>query len=372
MTCRAAWLLAITMLAAGTTACSTGYKDLPLPGSGVGGETYQVSAVFDQSLNLAEGAQVKSNGVYVGRVHGVTAKDFQAHVTMDIKESVEIPADSSARLRYDTPLGELFVQVTPGTSEKNLEDDDQFPVRKTTTAPSVEDALAAASTLINGGRLGELQVIAEELTTVVSGREDKIKASLRRVTSFLQEANASTGDITRTLESLRSVSRALATRRGTIRRALREVGPAVETLGKDTDKVVALLEGAEVLARTARRLAIRIDDPLLTVLQQLGPVTDSVLSTRSRFSQGLDDVVALARQLQIAIPGETLPMQLLVHLDQTKFNILGEAAFPQRRTNKGGADLLSSPLESIGYPLTPQPGDQPLLPGLDLLLGASR
>ena len=72
---RLAVLLA-TVLAATLSACGPDYGDLPLPGSKVGGPTYRVSAIFDEALNLAQGAQVKVNGVSVGRVQTVTAKDF--------------------------------------------------------------------------------------------------------------------------------------------------------------------------------------------------------------------------------------------------------------------------------------------------------
>lgn len=350
--------LAVVGLAIGVAGCSTGYKDLPLPGSGVSGDTYQVSAVFDQALNLAQGAQVKVNGVSVGRVQAVEAEDFKAEVTMEIKESVEIPSDSSARLRYDTPLGELFVQVTPGRSSDNLGDDDRFALRKTTTAPSVEDALAAASTLINGGRLGELQVIAEELNATLGGREDEIRMSLRRVTSFLRAANGSRGDITRTLVALRDVSQALDARRGTIRRALRDVGPAFEALGRDTDKVVALLTEAEDFARTAKRLVLEVDDPLLAILQDLGPVADAVLSTRSQLRPGLEALMAVADQVVLTTPSETLPLRALLHIDESQLNFLGPVTGLQRpaddRAEDAGRDR------------------QPLLPGLDLLDGGRR
>lgn len=352
--------LTVLLVASGLTGCSTGYKDLPLPGSSVGGATYEVDAVFDQALNLAQGAPVKLNGVSVGRVQAVEAEDFRAHVTMDIEESAEIPVDSAVRLRYDTPLGELIVQVIPGRAEENLEDGDQFRARRTTTAPSVEDALASASTLINGGRLGELQVIAEELNTTLGGREQEIKASFRRVASFLREANASSDDITRTLQSLQTVAELLSSRRATIRRALRQLGPAVETLGRDTDQVVALLVGAEDLARTAQRLALRVDDPLLQILRQLGPVADAVLSTRSRLRSGLDAMIAVADQLERTVPGDYLPLRALLHLDETQLNFLGDAALqrprPQRRD--GGQRAEGS--------------EPPLLPGLDLLAGDGR
>lgn len=344
-------------LSVGLTACSTGYKDLPLPGSNVRGDTYEVTAVFDQALNLAQGAQVKVNGVSVGRVQTVTAKDFQAYVTMDIEQSIDIPEDSTVRLRYDTPLGELIVQVTPGRSEHDLGDGDMFAERRTTTAPSVEDALASTSMLINGGHLGELQTIASELNTTLGGRESEIRASLERVTSFLHEANASRDDINRALVALRSVSEVLAQRRGTIRRALHEVGPAVETLGKDTDKVVALLGGAESLARTAKRIALQVDDPLLTILQQLGPIADQVLSTRSKLRAGLDDLVAVADQLALTVPSDTLPLRALLHMDETQFNVLGGSA----RTVAPATARAERPRRGELY-----------LPGLGLLLGGRR
>lgn len=346
--------LVTTLLALGLTGCSTGYKDLPLPGSAVGGETYQVSAVFDQALNLAQGAQVKVNGVSVGRVQSVEAKDFKALVTMDIKESVEIPEDSSARLRYDTPLGELFIQVTPGASGANLADDGTFPEAQTATAPSVEDALASASTLINGGRLGELQVIAEELNATLGGREDQIRDTVERVAAFLRQANASRGDIARTLASLRSVSVVLSQRQGTIKRALRDVGPAFEILAEDTDKVIALLAGAKDLAATAKRLALKIDDPLLGILRDLGPIADAVLETRSGFRSGLDALIAVARQLEKTVPSETLPLRAKLHLTETQLNLLGPV---------GGA-----PRPSLDTDVTGDAG-RSLLPGLDLLGG---
>jgi phospholipid/cholesterol/gamma-HCH transport system substrate-binding protein len=86
-------------VAFGLAGCGVGYKQLPLPGSKLGGDVYQVRATFDQALNLAQGAQVRVNGVAVGRVNAVEAKNYQAVVTMDIREGTEIPADSTARLR---------------------------------------------------------------------------------------------------------------------------------------------------------------------------------------------------------------------------------------------------------------------------------
>src|SRR5689334_5706831 len=108
---RIAHALLAVVAVVGLAGCGVGYKQLPLPGSKVRGDTYQVRALFDQALNLAQGAPVRVNGVSVGRVSDVAARNYQALVTMDILSTAKIPDDSTARLRYDTPLGELIIQV---------------------------------------------------------------------------------------------------------------------------------------------------------------------------------------------------------------------------------------------------------------------
>lgn len=315
----------------GLAGCGVGYKQLPLPGSKIRGDVFQVQATFDQALNLAQGAQVRVNGVAVGRVKSVEAKNYRALVTMDVREGTQIPDDSTARLRYDTPLGELIIQVTPGGSARDLVDGGQFQIDKATTAPTVEDTLSAASTLINGGRLGELQIIVEELNATVGGREEKLRHSTEQVAKFLQDANASTGDLHRTLVALREVSEVLDDQRGTIRKALDDIGPAAETLSESTEDIVTLLERADELARTGQRLATKVDDPLLQILAQLGPIADQVASTQPELHPGLVNLQKVAAQLRITVPSDTLPLLALVNVDQTELNFTASQAAAQQK-----------------------------------------
>ena len=371
--------------------CGIGYKQLPLPGSKVGGDVYQVQAVFDQALNLAQGAQVRVNGVSVGRVKSVEARNYQALVTMDVRAGTSIPDDSTARLRYDTPLGELIIQVTPGGSVRDLADGDRFKPVNSTTAPTVEDTLSSASTLINGGRLGELQVIAEELNATLGGREDRIRRGNQQLSKFLQEANASTGDLGRSLEALRDVSEVLDEQRGTIRKALEDIGPAAETLGESTEDIVTLLKRADQLARTGQRLALKVDDPLLQILAQLGPITDAVLSTQPELHPGLVNLHKVVLQLQKTVPSDTLPLFATLYLDQTQITGLttqvaqanvAKASRPETSKLLGdnAPNLLSDTVKSItdilskAVPGTGSGTNQPKKPLVDLggLLGGGR
>lgn len=373
--------VALVLLALLLSGCGVGYKDLPLPGSKVRGEVYQVSATFDQALNLAQGAQVKVNGVSVGRVTSVEAKNYRAQVTMDIRSETVIPSDSSARLRYDTPLGELIIQVAPGASPTNLADGGQFAKDKATTAPSVEDALQSASTLINGGNLGELQVLATELNAAFHGREREIRESTGQLAEFLAEANASSQEIDAALRSLSRASVTLNEHRGTIREALDDIGPAVNTLSEDTDEFIDVLNDADRLARRTQVIALKVKDPLIEILNQLGPIADEILSTRGVFRPSLDALIAVAAQMEKTVPSETLPLLALVHVDQTQVAATGAAT--QQSKPAGSAppgtaqpaipNLVPQPPTDLINGVTGSLLKSPsLLPDLSRLLGAKR
>lgn len=202
-------IVALLLAAAG---CSTTMRDLPLPGTGVEGDTIELSAEFDEALNLAEGAPVKVDGVDSGRVTGITVEDFTARVTMDVQVEAEVREGATARLRYTTPLGELFVDVDNPDQGAPLEDQDELGLDVTETAPTVEDALAQASLLINGGGLEQLRIITDELNTAIGGNEGSIRGLLQRAETFLTEANATTASIDAVLTALDDLSGTLSAR----------------------------------------------------------------------------------------------------------------------------------------------------------------
>ncbi|NGZ99903.1 MCE family protein [Nocardioides sp. W3-2-3] len=92
-----ALLVAVLALALGVmTGCGTTMRDLPIPGTGVSGDTIEVKAQFAEALNLAQGAPVKVNGVDMGRVKEITVDDFTAEATLTLKADAE-PARGCSR-----------------------------------------------------------------------------------------------------------------------------------------------------------------------------------------------------------------------------------------------------------------------------------
>lgn len=90
-------------------------------GSFSGGETYALTAKFDNIGGLKVRSPVRSAGVTVGRVTSITLdpKTYQGVVTLDMQRSVLFPADSSARILTSGLLGDQYVGLEAGGSEKN-------------------------------------------------------------------------------------------------------------------------------------------------------------------------------------------------------------------------------------------------------------
>ena len=84
--------------------------------------TYQVHAHFDNLGGLKPRAPVKSSGVVVGRVAGISFDNerYQALVTLDLESQYEFPADSSVSILTSGLLGEQYIGVTPGGDDKML------------------------------------------------------------------------------------------------------------------------------------------------------------------------------------------------------------------------------------------------------------
>jgi phospholipid/cholesterol/gamma-HCH transport system substrate-binding protein len=244
---------------------------------------------------------------------------------------------ASARLRYTTPLGELFVEVTNPDQGTLLHDGAMLATDRSTTAPTVEDALAAASLLVNGGGLNQLQTVTEELNAALGGREGTVRELMQRADTFLVQANATTGDIDRALTALATVSKVLAANKATIDAAMTDIRPAARVLRRNTPGLTRLLARLTEFSDVANGVVGATRAQVLQMLQQVSPVLDEFLANRDDLRPSLEALVSLNDDINAAIPGDYANMKLTMQLDKmTPPNLFG-AAGPA--TTSGPLDL---------------------------------
>lgn len=86
------------------------------------GDTYGLTARFDNIGGLKARAPVRSAGVVVGRVTGISLdpKTYQGVVTLEVDRRFQFPKDSAAKILTAGLLGDQYIGIEPGGDDKNL------------------------------------------------------------------------------------------------------------------------------------------------------------------------------------------------------------------------------------------------------------
>ena len=92
------------------------------------GETYTVTAAFENIGGLKPHAPVKSAGVLIGRVDGIVfdSKDYEAKVTIKLDKRYQFPVDTFANIYTAGLLGEQYVGLEAGGDEVVLKNGDKI------------------------------------------------------------------------------------------------------------------------------------------------------------------------------------------------------------------------------------------------------
>ena len=102
---------------------------------------YTVYADFSNVGGLKPGASVEIAGVEVGTVKSMQLnKYYQAVVAFNIDKGVKIQEDAIASIKTKGLIGEQFVEITPGGSEKNLSSGGK--IRETEPAIDIQGLIA--------------------------------------------------------------------------------------------------------------------------------------------------------------------------------------------------------------------------------------
>jgi phospholipid/cholesterol/gamma-HCH transport system substrate-binding protein len=104
-------------------------------------ESYMLQAHFTNVGGLKPTASVRSSGVLVGRVTGITldTERYEARVTMSIDKRYQFPKDTFANILTSGLLGEQYIGLIPGGEDKMLANGDEF--KKTQSAVVLEDLI---------------------------------------------------------------------------------------------------------------------------------------------------------------------------------------------------------------------------------------
>jgi phospholipid/cholesterol/gamma-HCH transport system substrate-binding protein len=283
-------LAVLALICAFTLTGCRGLTDVRLPGGNAGSHPYQVTVIFDDVLNLEQQAAVRVNDVAVGDVSKIRNEGFKARVTLRIKNSVVLPANTFAELRQTSLFGEKFVSLGPppppeqpmGTLKNGA------VIDRSGRNPETEEVLAALSALLNGGGVAQLQTISVELSNALAGRESQARDALRQVDHLVGALDDRKAEIVRALQNVDALAARLARQRGTIAAALDNIPPALAVLADQRTEITRMLTSLSNLGKVSDDVISNSRTQTVAVLNNLQPILANVDSAKKNIVSSLE------------------------------------------------------------------------------------
>jgi virulence factor Mce-like protein len=276
--------------------CGFSPYDLPLPGGAdVGDQPYTVKAEFRDAMDLVPQGGVRSSDVTVGRITDIQLKKggWTAVVTMQINGDTKLPDNTLATIRQTSLLGEKFVSLDvpeDGAGYGQLSNGDVIDLSRSGRNPELEEVLAAAALLFNGGGLDKINTITRELNALLDGRETDLRDFIKNSTTFTEILDRNKGAVLSALEKIDRFAQATSDQEDAIDEALRDIPPALEVLDDQRDDLVDMLGALEDLSDVATNVIKRAKKDTITDLKLLEPILREL-------ANGGDSLVYALRQL---------------------------------------------------------------------------
>jgi phospholipid/cholesterol/gamma-HCH transport system substrate-binding protein len=300
----AASLILIVALTISGCADWRGLNSLPLPGTqGRGSGAFLIQAQMPDVNNLQQNSRVRVADVTVGNVTKIQRQDWHALVTMRLNGDVDLPANAIAKLGQTSLLGSQHIELAPPTDappQGKLHDGSVIPLAHSDLYPTTEQTLAALSTVLNGGGIGQLQDITEAFSTAFRGREKDVRSLIEQLDRFTAYLNDQTGDIISAAESLNRLVGQIAEQQPVLDRALKTIPDALAVLNEQRENIV---DAADQLGKFGALVTDTVNqskDNVVKILKETGPVLESLANAGPSMTRALSGIATFP------FPNETI------------------------------------------------------------------
>lgn len=291
----AAPVAAATVLAG--TGCSVGLGDVPMAIPSLQSGGYTIKAEFGNALNLPDKAKVRLSGADVGEVTEMGVHDFTANVNMRIAEDVQLPRGTRAELRTATPLGDVFVALTPPPEATQatppLGDGDTITEQSTEAAATVEELLTTASLLVNGGAIRNLTDIANGMGRAVGDRGERINGLIDQSTQLVDALAARSDDIRTAVAETNQLATQLKDNQHVIDEFVTTAGPAAATVGDTGPRALDLVRQVDDISSQLAKFPVVQGAETGGLIQNLNEISAGMNQAATSPDASLDAMNAL-------------------------------------------------------------------------------
>ncbi len=360
-------IIATVCVAVAVSGCGFGgLNSLPLPGAvgrGPGASTYHVELA--NVATLEPNSPVLLGDVVVGSVNSMRVRDWHADVDISVKPDVVIPANAVATVGQTSLLGSMHLALNPPlgeTAQGRLEPGATLGLNRSSTYPSTEQTLSALSVVINGGGVGQIGDIVNELNRALGGREPQIRDLLMRLNDFVGVLAAQRDNINASVVALNRVAGTFAGQRETLTRALDRIPPALDVLIAQRPNLTTALDKLGRFSTVAADVVDDTKDDLIHNLRNLEPTLRSLADVGPDLDKAIAYFTVLPygqATIDRAIRGDYLNQYIIFDFTVPR---LKKTLFLGTRWGQEGAKLVPAPGDPWYATYTYDPLNAPFSP----------
>ncbi len=343
-------LATATVVMLSATACGfQGVNSLPLPGAvGRGSDALIYTVELANVGTLEPNSPVLMDDVTVGSIRDIGIVDRHAEVTISVKPDIVVPANATATVGQTSLLGSMHLELAPPPSAAaagRLNPGSTIGLDRSATYPSTEQTLAALSTVVNAGGLGQLGDVIHSFNDVFAGRQNDIRDLLGRLDELVGALYDQRDSIVATMTELNRFAATLAGRQDVITRALRDIPPALDVLIQERPRFTEALDALRTFSDTADTVVGTVKDNLVANLANLEPVFRALNDVGPDLATGLGYALTFPLNQNIidrGVRGDYMNLFVTVDLTLSRFRrgLLAGTSFGDENA-----------------PLVPAPGD---------------
>jgi phospholipid/cholesterol/gamma-HCH transport system substrate-binding protein len=237
------------------------------------GQTYRATLIFENTLGIQEGANVRYRGVRVGRVLRIVPTTNQVDVAVEIGSSdLRIPRDAAIFVNQSGLIGDTTIDITP--------------LRPLTPAEGLVSPTGAdcpgQAIICNGDRLqGQVGVSYESLIRSAEGLADAfadpeiiadLKTSLNNAVVLTESANLLSSELMILSQQVRT-----------------DLGPLMASANRATDNIGSAAAEFEVTGAAVNQLVVANRSTIATTLDSINRSSTNIETITATLSPAIQN-----------------------------------------------------------------------------------
>lgn len=264
--------------------------------------TNSYSAIFTNTSGLRSGQFVRASGVEVGKVKDVKLIDggSMARVDFDVDRSLELFDETTASIRYLNLIGDRYLELKRGDSNKRLQPGGTIPVERTEPALDLDALIGGFRPVFQSLDPDKVNTIAQSIVTVFQGQG---------------------GTINDILDQTASLTSALADRDQAIGQVITNLNTVLGTVVKHQQQFDDTVQNFETLITGLKNRADPIASSVADISDAAGTIADLLADNRPLLQQTISKLEVVQQPL---VDQKDQLNDLLVRLP-TALKIIGRA-----------------------------------------------